>query len=42
MHELRSITHIIDMHQLTKDPDHTPAGAVTTASGVAGHRGRAA
>jgi len=23
IHELRSIAHIIDMHQLTKDPDHT-------------------
>jgi hypothetical protein len=31
IHELRSLAHIIDMHQLTKDPEHmadTPAGEV--------------
>lgn len=27
IHELRSIAHIIDMHQLTKDPERIVAGA---------------
>lgn len=32
VHELRSIAHIIDMHQLTKDPEHLMAGGERTAS----------
>ena len=32
LNELRSIAHIIDMHQLTKDPDHTIEPRVPTAS----------
>lgn len=30
LHRLRSIVHIVDMHQLTKDPDHLLAPGVTT------------
>jgi hypothetical protein len=32
LHELRSLAHIIDMHQLTKDPDQLVAGARTPSS----------
>lgn len=32
LHKLRSIVHIVDMHQLTKDPEHVVAPARTTAS----------
>jgi len=32
IHELRSLAHIIDMHQLTKDPDRTRTRADDTAS----------
>ena len=32
LHELRSIVHIIDMHQLTKDPEQFVSGATTTPS----------
>ncbi len=32
LHELRSIAHIIDMHQLTKDPEHVLTPRVDTAS----------
>ncbi len=32
IHELRSIAHIIDMHQLTKDPERVTSLAPTTAS----------
>jgi len=32
IHELRSIAHIVDMHQLTKDPDHVLADGVATPS----------
>lgn len=32
LHELRSIVHVIDMHQLTKDPTMLTEGARTTAS----------
>ncbi len=32
IHELRSIAHIIDMHQLTKDPDHNVRQPVDTPS----------
>jgi hypothetical protein len=32
LHELRSIAHIVDMHQLTKDPDQFLGEGVTTAS----------
>ncbi len=32
LHELRSIAHVIDMHQLTKDPTFLLAGASATAS----------
>ena len=32
LHELRSIAHIIDMHQLTKDPERTIGQAPTTES----------
>lgn len=32
LHELRSIAHIIDMHQLTKDPAAVLAGGAATAS----------
>jgi len=32
LHELRSIAHIIDMHQLTKDPERTLGEAPTTES----------
>lgn len=28
LHELRSIAHVIDMHQLTKDPEHVLPGTV--------------
>ena len=33
--ELRSIAHIVDMHQLTKDPEHVVAPRLTTASSPA-------
>ena len=33
--ELRSIAHIIDMHQLTKDPEHVLGAATTTPSSPA-------
>lgn len=32
LHELRSIAHIIDMHQLTKDPEHVVTPRMDTAS----------
>ena len=32
LHELRSLVHIVDMHQLTKDPDTILTGVQTTAS----------
>lgn len=32
IHELRSIAHIVDMHQLTKDPDQFLAGGAATSS----------
>lgn len=32
IHELRSIAHIVDMHQLTKDPDQLLQDAAVTAS----------
>ncbi len=32
LHELRSIAHIIDMHQLTKDPEHVLTPRMDTAS----------
>jgi len=32
IHELRSIAHIVDMHQLTKDPDQVLAEGAATAS----------
>src|SRR5207249_1586436 len=32
LHELRSIAHIVDMHQLTKDPDQFLAGSGATGS----------
>lgn len=32
IHELRSLAHIVDMHQLTKDPDQFLDAGVTTAS----------
>ncbi len=32
IHELRSISHIIDMHQLTKDPEHALGWVQATAS----------
>jgi hypothetical protein len=32
LHTFRSIAHVIDMHQLTKDPSGLVAGAVATAS----------
>ncbi len=32
LHELRSIAHIIDMHQLTKDPEYAFGRGTTTAS----------
>jgi hypothetical protein len=32
IHELRSIAHIVDMHQLAKDPDQFVAGKAATAS----------
>ena len=32
IHEIRSIAHIIDMHQLTKDPERLKTGNLTTAS----------
>jgi hypothetical protein len=35
LHELRSIAHVIDMHQLTKDPAAVGAGATTTRSSPA-------
>jgi hypothetical protein len=32
LHELRSVVHIVDMHQLTKDPERILAGRADTAS----------
>lgn len=32
LHELRSIAHVVDMHQLTKDPTQLVKGYVSTAS----------
>ncbi len=32
IHELRSLAHIIDMHQLTKDPEHLLSPAMATES----------
>lgn len=32
IHELRSIAHIVDMHQLTKDPDQVVADRIATPS----------
>lgn len=32
LHELRTIAHVIDMHQLTKDPGKLPGTAVSTPS----------
>ena len=32
LHQLRSLAHVIDMHQLTKDPDHHLSPEVSTAS----------
>jgi hypothetical protein len=32
LHQLRSIAHIVDMHQLTKDPEHLALRAPSTAS----------
>jgi len=36
LHELRSMAHIIDMHQLTKDPDRTVEGYESTESSPKG------
>src|SRR5688500_14768824 len=30
LHELRSIAHVVDMHQLTKDPEHLLSPQMTT------------
>ena len=32
IHELRSLAHIVDMHQLTKDPERAVAGWISTES----------
>ncbi len=32
IHQLRSIAHVIDMHQLTKDPSRYSSGVISTAS----------
>jgi len=32
LHELRSLTHVVDMHQLTKDPETIMSRGATTAS----------
>jgi len=32
IHQLRSIAHVVDMHQLTKDPERVTSGASDTAS----------
>lgn len=32
LHQLRSIAHVVDMHQLTKDPDHLLVSHIDTAS----------
>ena len=32
LHELRSVAHVIDMHQLTKDPDRVLSGGQNTSS----------
>jgi hypothetical protein len=32
IHELRTIAHVVDMYQLTKDPEHVTDAATTTAS----------
>ncbi len=37
LHELRSVAHIIDMHQLTKDPEHSLGRATSTPSSPKGH-----
>ncbi|MEO3759283.1 hypothetical protein ABGB19_13475 [Mycobacterium sp. B14F4] len=34
LHRLRSLTHVIDMHQLSKDPEQVSAGYVPTAQSV--------
>ena len=35
LHAFRSIAHVIDMHQLTKDPSNVIAGGLPTASTTA-------
>jgi hypothetical protein len=35
LHELRSVVHIVDMHQLTKDPEHVRSQQADTASSPA-------
>jgi hypothetical protein len=35
LHRLRSIVHVVDMHQLTKDPEHVLRPTATTASSPA-------
>ena len=35
LHVLRSLAHIVDMHQLTKDPEHLVAGGPSTPSSPA-------
>lgn len=35
LHELRSIAHVVDMHQLTKDPEHLLSPQMDTASSPA-------
>lgn len=35
LHQLRSMAHIVDMHQLTKDPDRVKAARIDTASSPA-------
>jgi len=35
LHELRSLAHVVDMHQLTKDPDRFRPDVVLTASSPA-------
>jgi hypothetical protein len=37
LHRLRSVVHIVDMHQLTKDPEMTQATATTPASPARPH-----
>jgi hypothetical protein len=36
IHELRTIAHVVDMYQLTKDPEHILAAAPDTASPPSG------